>query len=118
MSEPAAGPAEGSEAIRVGLFVTCLVDFLRPSIGFAAVKLLEDAGCTVEVPLQSCCGQPAYNSGDRNTTRAIAQQVIEAFAPYDYVVVLRRHAQGALSRTVSGRSRLAPEGGSVRGKDV
>ena len=51
---------------RVALFVTCLVDLFRPSVGFAAVKLLEDAGCTVEVPpLQVCCGQPAYNSGDR-----------------------------------------------------
>ena len=50
---------------RVGLFVTCLVDLVRPSIGFAAVKLLEDAGCRVEVPSQTCCGQPAYNSGDR-----------------------------------------------------
>jgi len=63
---------------RVGLFVTCLVDLIRPSVGFATVKLLEDAGCTVEVPLQSCCGQPAFNSGDRKTTRAIAEQVIEA----------------------------------------
>jgi L-lactate dehydrogenase complex protein LldE len=49
---------------RVGLFVTCLVDLMRPAVGFAAVKLLEDAGCTVEVPVQTCCGQPAYNSGD------------------------------------------------------
>jgi L-lactate dehydrogenase complex protein LldE len=71
---------------RVGLFVTCLVDLIRPSIGFAAVKLLEDAACTVEVPVQTCCGQPAYNSGDRATTRAIARQVIAAFEPYDYVV--------------------------------
>jgi L-lactate dehydrogenase complex protein LldE len=71
---------------RVGLFVTCLVDLIRPSVGFAAVKLLEDAGCAVEVPLQSCCGQPAFNSGDRATTRAIAEQVIAAFEPYDYVV--------------------------------
>jgi L-lactate dehydrogenase complex protein LldE len=72
---------------RVGLFVTCLVDLIRPRIGFAAVKLLEDAGCMVEVPAQTCCGQPAYNSGDRGTTRAIAEQVIAAFEPYDYVVV-------------------------------
>src|SRR5260370_21369707 len=72
---------------RVGLFVTCLVDLMRPSVGFAAAKLLEDAGCSVEVPRQACCGQPAYNSGDRSTTREIAEQVIEAFAPYDYVVV-------------------------------
>ena len=72
---------------RVGLFVTCLVDLFRPSVGFAAVKLLEAAGCTVEVPAaQTCCGQPAYNSGDRDDTRAIAKQVIAAFEPYDYVV--------------------------------
>ncbi len=71
---------------RVGLFVTCLVDLMRPAVGFAAVKLLEDAGCTVEVPTQTCCGQPAYNSGDRATTRAIAEQVVTAFEPYDYVV--------------------------------
>ncbi|MBA1158523.1 (Fe-S)-binding protein [Microvirga mediterraneensis] len=71
---------------RVGLFVTCLVDLMRPSVGFAAVKLLEDAGCTVDVPVQTCCGQPAYNSGDRGTTRDLAMQVIEAFHGYDYVV--------------------------------
>src|SRR5688572_29030354 len=74
------------ETPRVGLFVTCLVDLMRPAVGFAAVKLLEDAGCTVEVPTQTCCGQPAFNSGDRATTRAIAEQVVAAFEPYDYVV--------------------------------
>ena len=73
---------------RVGLFVTCLVDMMRPSIGFAAVKLLEDAGCTVEVPeAQTCCGQPAYNSGDRRDTIALARNVIAAFRGFDYVVV-------------------------------
>jgi L-lactate dehydrogenase complex protein LldE len=71
---------------RVGLFVTCLVDLIRPSVGFAAVKLIEDAGCTVEVPSQSCCGQPAFNSGDRATAKAIAGQIIRAFADFDYVV--------------------------------
>ena len=88
---------------RVALFVTCLVDLFRPTVGFAAVKLLEDAGCTVDVPpLQVCCGQPAYNSGDRATTRAIARQVIEAFAGYEAVVapsgscggMLRHHYPG------------------------
>ena len=73
---------------RVGLFVTCLVDLMRPSVGFAAIKLLEDAGCRVEVPeTQTCCGQPAYNSGDRKDTRDIARGVIEAFHGFDYVVV-------------------------------
>jgi L-lactate dehydrogenase complex protein LldE len=77
-----------AEPFRVALFVTCLVDLFRPSVGFAAVKLLEDAGCIVEVPeAQSCCGQPAYNSGDRTDAKAIARQVIAAFSRYDYVVV-------------------------------
>src|SRR5712692_4142464 len=76
-----------AEPSRVALLVTCLVDLFRPSVGFAAVKLLEAAGCTVEVPrAQTCCGQPAYNSGDRADTKAIARQVIAAFAGYDYVV--------------------------------
>jgi len=72
---------------RVGLFVTCLVDLFRPTVGFAAVKLLEDAGCTVEVPAtQVCCGQPSYNSGDTPDTKAIARNVIQAFDGFDYVV--------------------------------
>jgi L-lactate dehydrogenase complex protein LldE len=72
---------------RVGLLVTCLVDLFRPTIGFAAVKLLEQAGCTVEAPrAQTCCGQPAYNAGDRADAKAVARQVIAAFAGYDYVV--------------------------------
>jgi L-lactate dehydrogenase complex protein LldE len=85
MSDQEAMPR--SEAVRVALMVTCLVDLFRPSVGFAAVALLEAAGCTVEVPrAQTCCGQPAYNSGDRADAKAIARQVIAAFAGYDYVV--------------------------------
>jgi L-lactate dehydrogenase complex protein LldE len=76
-----------SQRPRVGLFVTCLVDIMRPSVGFAAVRLLEAAGCDVEVPAgQTCCGQPAYNSGDRETARALALQTIAAFDGFDYVV--------------------------------
>jgi L-lactate dehydrogenase complex protein LldE len=76
------------EPARVALLVTCLVDLFRPSVGFAAVKLLEEAGCTVEVPrAQTCCGQPGYNSGDKADAKAIARQVIDAFAGYEYVVV-------------------------------
>lgn len=72
---------------RVGLFVTCLVDLFRPGIGFAALRLLERAGCEVEVPrAQTCCGQPAFNSGDNESARRIARQVIETFEPYEYVV--------------------------------
>ena len=72
---------------RVALFVTCLVDLYRPTIGFAAIRLLEDAGCQVEVPrAQTCCGQPAYNSGDTGTARDLARGILEAFGGYDYVV--------------------------------
>ncbi len=77
----------GQVNFRVGLFVTCLIDLYRPNVGFAAVKLLEDAGCRVEVPrAQTCCGQPAMNSGDYRTTRDIAKQIVAAFESYDYVV--------------------------------
>lgn len=83
---------------RVALFVTCLVDLFRPAVGFAAIKLLEEAGCTVEVPpLQVCCGQPAYNTGDRATTRAIAIQVMDAFEGYDAVVAPSGSCGGMLS---------------------
>jgi L-lactate dehydrogenase complex protein LldE len=71
---------------RVGLFVTCLVDLMRPSVGFAAVKLLEDAGCSVDAPVQTCCGQPAFNSGDRGTAADLAERTIETFRGFDYVV--------------------------------
>jgi L-lactate dehydrogenase complex protein LldE len=88
---------------RVALFVTCLVDLFRPSVGFAAIKLLEDAGCTVEVPpLQVCCGQPAYNSGDRATARAIAAQVIEAFEGFEAVVAPSGSCGGMLSHHYPG----------------
>ncbi len=72
---------------RVGLFVTCLVDLFRPTIGFATAALLERAGCAVEVPdLQTCCGQPAWNAGDKPDTAVLARRVIAAFESYDYVV--------------------------------
>jgi L-lactate dehydrogenase complex protein LldE len=83
--------------MRVALFVTCLIDLFRPTVGFAAIKLLEDAGCTVEVPRkQTCCGQPAYNSGDRADAKAIALQVFDAFAGYDYVVAPSGSCAGML----------------------
>jgi L-lactate dehydrogenase complex protein LldE len=73
--------------MRVGLFVTCLVDLVRPRIGFSALRLLESAGCEVVVPAtQTCCGQPGYNSGDRASAQALARKVMEEFSGCDYVV--------------------------------
>ena len=73
---------------QVALFVTCLVDLMRPRIGFAAIRALEAAGCDVIVPQgQTCCGQPALNSGDHAHAAALAKQTIEALEPYAAIVV-------------------------------
>lgn len=73
---------------RIALFVTCLVDLMRPEIGFSALKLLEHAGCEVVVPEdQTCCGQPAYNAGDRRTAHQLAVRVLAQLEGYDYVVI-------------------------------
>lgn len=83
----------------VALLVTCLVDSWRPSVGFAAVKLLEESGCRVSVPAgQTCCGQPAYNSGDRADARAIARQVIDEFESFDYIVAPSGSCAGMVRR--------------------
>ena len=73
--------------MRVGFFVTCLVDLMRPSIGFAAIELLEAGGAQVFVPpTQTCCGQPAYNSGDRADAKALAAKVVAEFETCDFLV--------------------------------
>lgn len=87
------------ETPQVGLFVTCLVDLFRPTVGFAAVKLLEDAGCNVEVPpTQTCCGQPAFNAGDRPSTVDIAKSVITAFESFEYVIAPSGSCAGMLKK--------------------
>ncbi|MEL6373683.1 MAG: (Fe-S)-binding protein [Pseudomonadota bacterium] len=89
-SAPSAAPV-------VGLFVTCLVDLIRPTVGFAAVTLLERAGCKVIVPRgQTCCGQPAYNSGARADAVALAKQTIVALDDCDYVVAPSGSCAGML----------------------
>ena len=85
--------------MRVGFFATCLVDLVRPEVGFSAIKLLESAGCTVEVPeAQTCCGQPGYNSGDSAVARELAKQVLRAFERFDYVVL----PSGSCAATIRG----------------
>jgi len=96
--------------MRAALFVTCLVDLFRPSVGFAAVRLLERLGAEVVVPPeQTCCGQPAYNSGDFENARAIARQVIAAFAGYDHVVVPSGSCAGMLVKHYPELFRDEPE---------
>lgn len=96
--------------MRVAVFVTCLVDLFRPSVGFAAVRLLERAGAEVVVPPeQTCCGQPAYNNGDFESARGIARQVIAAFEGYDQVVVPSGSCAGMLVKHYPELFRGEPE---------
>src|SRR5882762_5335900 len=70
--------------MRVSLFVTCLVDQFWPSIGTGAVQVLENAGCEVVFDeRQTCCGQPAFNSGYRHEARSLAERFIEIFEDAD-----------------------------------
>jgi L-lactate dehydrogenase complex protein LldE len=97
--------------MKVGLFVTCLVDLVRPRIGFAALKLLEGAGCEVHVPAtQTCCGQPGWNSGERDSAAALAGKLVAEFAGCDYVVVPSGSCAGMIKahyKDVLGHNPLA-----------
>ena len=85
--------------MKVALFVTCLVDLMRPEIAEATVRLLESAGCTVEVPMsQTCCGQPGFNSGDTASARALARKFLDEFEGFDHVVVPSGSCGGMIRR--------------------
>jgi L-lactate dehydrogenase complex protein LldE len=110
----AAGEGRGgghNTRMKVGLFVTCLVDLVRPNIGFAALKLLEDAGCEVVVPAtQTCCGQPGYNSGSRAASIELARKVLAEFRDCDYVVAPSGSCSGQVKvHYVQDLFRDAPE---------
>lgn len=96
--------------MRIGLFVTCLVDLMRPRIGFAAIDLLEAAGCTVVVPAtQTCCGQPAFNAGERASATALAQKAIAEFEEFDYVVLPSGSCADQMRNAYPGLFADAPE---------
>ncbi|MGA9797207.1 MAG: (Fe-S)-binding protein [Rhizomicrobium sp.] len=106
---------------RVGLFVTCLVDLVRPQVGFAAVNLLQDSGCEVIVPAtQTCCGQPAWNSGADRDAQAIARAVVDAFEDFDYVVAPSGSCAGTLSKhypeILANDAAYAPRARALAGK--
>jgi len=86
-------------APHVGLFATCLVDLIRPQVGFAAITLLERAGCKVTVPeAQTCCGQPGMNAGATDAAVPLARQLIEQFERFDYLVVPSGSCAGTIKR--------------------
>jgi L-lactate dehydrogenase complex protein LldE len=75
--------------MRVALFVTCLADQFYPGVGEAAVKVLRRLGVEVSFnPAQTCCGQPAFNTGYREEARQVAARTLDLFSldKADYVV--------------------------------
>src|SRR5208283_1840962 len=97
--------------MRVGLFVTCLVDLMRPSIGLAAVRLLEAGGAEVYVPpTQTCCGQPGYNSGDRAGAKALAAKVVAEFEGCAYLVAPSGSCSGMIKTHYADLFRDDPAG--------
>ena len=73
--------------VRVALFVTCLVDQFFPRVGESVVKVLRQLDVEVIFnPAQTCCGQPAFNTGYRDEARAVASKVLNLFDDADYVV--------------------------------
>jgi len=73
---------------RVSVFVTCIVDQLFPQVGMAMVEVLERIGYQVDFPEdQTCCGQPAYNTGYRDEAREVARHFLKVFRDADYIIV-------------------------------
>ena len=107
-------PRKDGEQVHVALFVTCLVDIYRPNVGFASIRLLEDAGCKVSVPpAQTCCGQPAFNSGETKNARDIARNTIKALAGFEYVVVPSGSCAGMLKHHYPELLADEPDAGSA-----
>src|SRR5438876_10568073 len=75
-------------ARRVSLFVTCVVDQLFPRVGMAMAEVLERIGWQVDFPeAQTCCGQPAFNSGYRDEARQVALHFLDVFRDAEYIVI-------------------------------
>ncbi|MEQ9349409.1 MAG: (Fe-S)-binding protein, partial [Alphaproteobacteria bacterium] len=91
------------QATHVALAVTCLVDLFRPRVGFAAVTLLEAAGCAVSVPDgQTCCGQPAQNAGRAADAADLARRAMALYGGFDAVVVPSGSCAGTMRRHYAG----------------
>lgn len=107
--------------MRLALYVTCLVDLMRPSIGFAALRLLEAAGCDVVVPAgQTCCGQPAWSAGNRKLAVELARQAIAELEAYDHVVIpsgsCADHLRNVYPRLLADDAAWAPRATALAGR--
>ena len=106
--------------IPVSLFFTCLADAFSPGVCSATVEVLERFGATVRVPLsQTCCGQPAFNSGNRKEARAMARKFLLSFpddgpivTPSGSCAAMVKHGYPVLFRDeprMLARARMAKE---------
>jgi L-lactate dehydrogenase complex protein LldE len=83
--------------MRVALFITCLVDGMKPDVGSATVEVLRRAGVEVDVPLsQTCCGQMHVNTGYPREALGMVRNYIDTFAGYDAVVVPSGSCAGSI----------------------
>ena len=84
---------------RVNLFVTCLVDQFMPNVGMSVVNILESRGIEVHFPYdQTCCGQPAFNSGFRNDARPVASRFLDIFEATEGPIVCPSGSCVAMAR--------------------
>jgi L-lactate dehydrogenase complex protein LldE len=75
------------QTMKASLFITCLIDQFAPQVGVSMVSVLRGLGVEVDFPAaQTCCGQPAYNSGFQDEARALAARFVDIFEKSDYVV--------------------------------
>lgn len=73
--------------MKISLFIPCLVDQFAPEVGVATIKILEKLGCAIDYPYeQTCCGQPAFNTGYRDDAKILAERFINLFANSEYIV--------------------------------
>lgn len=94
--------------MKVSLFITCLVDQLCPNVGVSAVKVLRRAGCEVVFDdRQTCCGQPAFNTGYRKEARKFAERFIEIFEDTDTEAIVS--PSGSCTAMVKHFHELFPE---------
>jgi L-lactate dehydrogenase complex protein LldE len=99
--------------VKVSLFITCLVDQLYPDIGKSSVNVLRRLGCEVVFDdRQTCCGQPAFNSGFRSEARKFAERFIEIFEESDADVIVS--PSGSCTAMVKHFHQLFPDDANWR----
>jgi len=83
--------------MKVSLFITCLSDAIYPRVGEAMVRLLAKYGVALQFPtVQTCCGQPAFNSGYWKEARDSARTIMDAFEDSDFVIAPSGSCTGML----------------------